>query len=143
MRSKVPDGDLATIIEQAVSEKLERLEARRFAATKKPRKQLAESDVSASSRHIPAAVKRYVAERDGMRCRYVDEQGRRCPERHQLEFHHRHPYGYGGDHRPEDIRLVCTTHNQLLADKDYGLDAMATRRRKPDRGPEHLPSTVT
>ena len=31
MRSEVPDGDLAAIIEQAVTEKLERLEARRFA----------------------------------------------------------------------------------------------------------------
>jgi hypothetical protein len=65
MRSQVPDGDLGAIIEQAVSEKLERLEARRFAATKKPRKGLAETDVAASSRHVPAAVKRYVAKRDG------------------------------------------------------------------------------
>ena len=31
LRSEVPDGDLASIIEQAVTEKLERLEARRFA----------------------------------------------------------------------------------------------------------------
>ena len=36
MRSSVPDGDLAAIIEQAVTEKLERLEARRFAKTKRP-----------------------------------------------------------------------------------------------------------
>ena len=36
MRSSVPDGDLATIIEEAVTEKLERLEARRFAKTKAP-----------------------------------------------------------------------------------------------------------
>ena len=33
MRSSIPDGDLAAIIEQAVTEKLERLEARRFART--------------------------------------------------------------------------------------------------------------
>ena len=33
MRSSVPDGDLATIIDQAVTERLERLEARRFAKT--------------------------------------------------------------------------------------------------------------
>ena len=30
MRSSVPDGDLARVIEAAVTEKLERLEARRF-----------------------------------------------------------------------------------------------------------------
>jgi hypothetical protein len=46
MRSQVPDGDLATIIEQAVSEKLERLEARRFAKTKAPRKDLRKTDRS-------------------------------------------------------------------------------------------------
>ena len=38
MRSSVPDDDLAAIIDAAVTEKLERLEARRFAKTKAPRK---------------------------------------------------------------------------------------------------------
>ena len=38
MRSSIPDGDLAALIEDAVTEKLERLESRRFAETKAPRK---------------------------------------------------------------------------------------------------------
>jgi hypothetical protein len=38
MRSSVPDGDLGAIVEQAVTEKLERLEARRLAKTNAPRK---------------------------------------------------------------------------------------------------------
>ena len=54
MRSSVPDGDLATIIEEAVTEKLERLEAKRFAKTKAPRKSVEDTDTSASSRYIPA-----------------------------------------------------------------------------------------
>ncbi len=107
MRSAVPDGDLAAIIEQAVTEKLKRLEARRFAKTSTPRKGLSETDISPSSRHIPAAVRRAVHERDGKRCRYVDEQGRRCFERDRLEYHHRHPYGLGGGHRPVNISLMC------------------------------------
>ena len=81
MRSSVPDGDLAAIIEHAVTEKLERLEARRFAKTNAPRKGLFDSDTSPSSRHIPAAVRRIVHERDGGRCRYVDGQGQRCTAR--------------------------------------------------------------
>ncbi len=60
MRSSVPDGDLAAIIEEAVTEKLERLEAKRFGKAKAPRKNLEETDTSASSRYIPAAVKRAV-----------------------------------------------------------------------------------
>jgi hypothetical protein len=43
LRSKVPDGDLARIIDEAVTEKLERLEARRFAKTKAPRKGLSKT----------------------------------------------------------------------------------------------------
>ena len=134
MRSSVPDGDLAAIIEQAVTEKLERLEARRFAKTKAPRKSLSDSDTSPSSRHIPAAVRRAVYERDDGRCRYVDEQGRRCTARDGLEFHHRHPFGHGGDHSPEGIiAAACERHNRYLAEIDYGREAMARHRRAGDR----------
>jgi len=133
MRSQVPDGDLAAIIEQAVTEKLERLEARRFARTSAPRKRLAETDTSPSSRSIPAAVRRAVHERDGSRCRYVDEQGRRCPERHRLEYHHRHPYGLGGDHGLQNIGLMCHAHNEYLAEHDYGRKTMARDRRSENR----------
>ena len=128
MRSQVPDGDLAAIIEQAVTEKLERLEARRFARTKTPRKRLEENDPTSSSRHIPAAVRRAVSERDGDRCRYVDETGKRCSGRGRLEFHHRHPFGLGGDHSPQNIGLLCRVHNQYLAQHDYGKQAMARYR---------------
>ena len=99
MRSEVPDGDLAAIIETAVTEKLERLEAKRYAQTRAPRKQLGDTDTAPGTRHIPAAVRRAVRARDGDRCRYVDEQGRRCSARDRLEFHHRRPFGMGGDSR--------------------------------------------
>jgi hypothetical protein len=72
MRSSVPDGDLAAIVEQAVTEKLERLEARRFARTRAPRKALSGTETSPRTRHIPAAVRRAVHERDGGRCGYTD-----------------------------------------------------------------------
>jgi len=70
MRSSIPDGDLAKIIDVAVSKELERIEAKRFAKTTAPRKALAETDTAPSSRHIPAAVRRVVHERDGGRCTY-------------------------------------------------------------------------
>ena len=133
MGSQVPDGDLAAVIEQAVTEKLERLEARRFARTMAPRKGLAdmetEHDSPPSSRHVSAAVRRAVRERDGDRCRYVDEQGRRCSERDRLEFHHRHPFGLGGDHTMPNVQLLCRAHNAYIAERDYGREAMARHRR--------------
>jgi hypothetical protein len=133
MRSSVPDGDLAAIIEEAVTEKLERLEAKRFAKTKTPRKSLEETDTSPSSRKIPAAVKRAVCERDQYRCAFVTDDGRRCTERDRLEFHHHKPYGRGGDRSVENIQLMCHTHNEYLAELDYGKEVMERHRRSADR----------
>jgi len=120
MRSQVADGDLAAVIEAAVTEKLERLEARRFARTSAPRKTLEHTSTAAVTRHIPAAVRRAVHERDHGRCRYVDAGGRRCSEGTRLEFHHRHPFGRGGDHRPSNVVLLCQAHNTLMAGHDFG-----------------------
>jgi hypothetical protein len=127
LRSELPDGDLAAVIDRAVTDTLERLEARRFGKTVAPRKTLAETDTSGASRHIPASVRRAVRERDGERCRFVDEQGRRCSERHRLEFHHRRPFAMGGDHRPDNIGLLCPQHNRFLAEHDYGRAAIRRR----------------
>jgi hypothetical protein len=134
LRSSVPGADLAAVIEDAVTEKLERLEARRFGLTKAPRKNLSQTETKPASRHIPAAVRRAVHERDGGRCRFVDEQGRRCTARHDLEFHHRHPLAMGGDHSPQGIALACKAHNLYLAEVDYGRAAMA-RHRRASTGP--------
>jgi 5-methylcytosine-specific restriction endonuclease McrA len=129
MRSSVPDGDLAAIIDAAVTEKLERLEARRFGRTKAPRKAPPAAQEPPSSRHVPAAVRRAVYERDGGRCRYIDDQGRRCSAREGLEFHHRHPFALGGRHSVDEMALLCRTHNGFLAEIDFGREAVARHRR--------------
>ena len=133
MRSSVPDGDLARIIDIAVTEKLQRVEAKRFGKTKAPRRDLADTDTTPSSRHIPAAVRRLVYERDGGRCAYRDRYGRRCAKRHDLEFHHKHPFARGGDHSPANLTLMCRAHNTLVAEQDYGEDVMARFRAATSR----------
>jgi hypothetical protein len=125
LRAEVPDGDLAAIIEKAVTEKLERLEARRFGRTSSPRKNPARISPDPSSRHIPAAVRRAVHRRDGGRCCFVDAYGRRCSERQRLEYHHRHPFGLGGGHDLDNICLMWRTHNRYFAEIDYGTKALA------------------
>jgi hypothetical protein len=60
LQALLPGSDLATVVEQAVTEKLERLEARRFGRTKALRKALAQADTSAGPRSIPAPVRRAV-----------------------------------------------------------------------------------
>jgi hypothetical protein len=132
-------GDLAEVIEAAVTEKLERLEAKRYAETKTPRKSLDETDTSPKSRYIPAAVRRAVRKRDGDRCRFVNEEGRRCTERRRLEFHHHDPFGRGGDHDPDNVSLMCHRHNAYLAERDYGKNVFVRYRRNGDRVSEPSP----
>ncbi len=124
LRSLMSDCDLAAIIEKAVTEKLERIEAQRFGKTKTPRKSLDGTDTSAGSRYIPAAVKRIVVERDRHQCTFVSAVGGRCGSRGGLEFHHDEPYALGGDRSPENIRLLCRAHNGYLAESTYGKDVM-------------------
>jgi hypothetical protein len=125
-----PDGDLAAIVDRLVTDKLERIEARRFAKTGRPRIVIEGAVPAHSSRRVPAAVRRAGHERDGNRCGYVDDSGRRWSERHRLEYHHRHPYGMGGGHSVKNMGLVCRTHTAYLAELDSGREAMARHRAK-------------
>jgi len=134
------DADLATAIEQAVSEKLERLEAKRFAKVRKPRNQVPDEPKQApNSRYIPAAVRRAVRERDGGRCSFVADNGKRCAARDRLEIHHDIPYARGGTHEPENLHLRCRAHNLLHAEHDYGKDWMDSCRTGGNRVREPEP----
>ena len=132
-------GDLAAVIEAAVTEKLERLEAKRYAETRAPRKNLQQTDISPKARYIPAAVRRLVRKRDGGQCRFVNEQGRRCTERRGLEFHHHDPFGRGGDHDPDHMSLMCQPHNAYLAEREYGKEVMKRYRSNGGRVSEPAP----
>ena len=116
----MPGNGLASIVEAAVTEKLERLEAKRFGKTKKPRKSLEDADTSPGVRGIAAPVRRFVWERNGGQCTYESLDGRRCTARNGLHFHHDEPYGLGGGRGPENIRLLCQLcryrHNRHYAD---------------------------
>jgi hypothetical protein len=129
LQAMMPGSDLATVVEAAVTDTLARLEAKRQAKVAAPRKTLAETAIAPVSRHVPAAVRRVVHERDGGRCTYRDARGRRCSGTVRLELHHRHPFGYGGDHSPRNLALLCRAHNLYLAPLDYGRAARAPAGR--------------
>lgn len=72
-------------------------------------------------RHVPAAIRRAVFERDAGRCTYQsDDTGERCQETERLELHHTRAFARGGEHRLENITLHCRTHNALAAEEDFG-----------------------
>ena len=55
----MPGADLVSMMEVAVTEKLERLEAKRLGKVKNPRKGLDEADTAPGVRGISAPVKRF------------------------------------------------------------------------------------
>ena len=104
------------------------LEKRKYAATDRPRRPRGCS----STRGIPAEVKRAVRERDGGQCAYVSETGRRCPAR-VVEFDHIEPVARGGISTVENVRLLCRAHNQLAAEKAFGVEFMERKRAEAIR----------
>jgi 5-methylcytosine-specific restriction endonuclease McrA len=138
----MPGTDLATMIDVAVTEKLERLEAKRFGKTTKPRPRNNRKKAQAvrNSGYVTAEVRRKVCERDGYQCTFVSKNGRRCPARDKLEFHHHKPRGRGGSGEADNISLRCRAHNLYAAEQDYGEEKMRQyRRRCPDRVSEPAP----
>ncbi len=123
---RIPNRDPAAIISRALAHELERTLARKTGATERPR---AQKVARRRNRHIPAAVRREVWQRDGGQCAFVDDQGRRCSSRRFIELHHLENWGRGAEHDPDEIELRCRAHNQYQADIDYGAAFMAARKR--------------
>jgi 5-methylcytosine-specific restriction endonuclease McrA len=117
LRHSVPDGDVETIVDKALTLLLEHAERTKMAATPRPRSR---TPISSTTRHIPAAVKRAVWERDGGRCTFQGTEGR-CQETGFLEFHHVVPYAAGGETSAENLQLRCRAHNALEAERWFGL----------------------
>jgi 5-methylcytosine-specific restriction endonuclease McrA len=121
---RITAGDLNALCDFAFAAGIEKLEKRKFAATDKPRV----GKPSSNPRHIPARVKRAVEKRDGGRCAYVGDDGRRCEERRNLEFDHVIPVAKGGESTVANVRQLCRTHNQLEAERAYGYAFMEGKR---------------
>ena len=104
LRHSVPDGDLATIVERALTLLLQDTERTKCASTSKAR---ATTGTKSTGRYVPAAVRRAVWSRDGARCAFVGSDGR-CGESAFLEFHHVVPFA-AGSWRTDDDRESRTT----------------------------------
>ena len=72
------------------------------------------------SRAIPAGIRRAVQRRDGGRCTFVGSEGRRCGSTWDVEIDHVKPWCRGGDHRVENLRLLCSAHNRREAERMLG-----------------------
>ncbi len=76
------------------------------------------------TRATPASVRDKVYKRDGGRCTFVGENGKRCSSTWNIEIDHIVPFAKGGDNSPGNLRLLCAKHNLLEAQRAYGEDFM-------------------
>jgi len=119
---KFPDGKLRDIFKEALNRILE----------EKPnsKRSVLPQKLEKHSRYIPVAVKEEVWERDEARCSYVSPDGMACKSTHFLQWDHQLPFCLGGrSDDVENIRLLCRTHNRLMATQDFGLDYIEKKIR--------------
>jgi hypothetical protein len=134
---KVPNGDLAAVLREAVHcalEKHGRRKGARAPAQERAPAFESESHDAFGRPHVPAHVRREVWKRDGGRCTWRGSDGHRCESRWRLELDHVVPFAFGGASTADGLRLLCRVHNQLHAEQVFGADRMASFRRDgPDR----------
>jgi hypothetical protein len=128
LRHAIPTGDLAEVIDRALTALLADLARKKFAATERPR---ASGGTAPGSRDIAAKVRRAVWLRDGGACAFVSKSGRHCSERTFVEFHHIDPHGVGGEATTENIQLLCRAHNAYEGELFYGRGRQIGRRTRP------------
>ena len=142
LRHRMPDGDLGTIVEKALDLLIVQVKKERFAHGRKARCGPSKENADSPSRHIPADIQRTVFERDGGRCTFKDEQGRRCIETGGVEFDHQDGFARTRIHRVDRIRLLCRAHNQHAAEQMYGR-AFMERARAPREALPGLPGILS
>jgi hypothetical protein len=128
LRHEIPNGDPAAIFDRALTSLLQDLAKSKLAATDRPRN--GRGSVP-GSRQIPAEVKRTVWLRDGGRCAFISNNGRRCTEQGFLEFHHITPYAMGGLATMDNVQLRCRSHNGYEAELDFGQRKSSVVRELP------------
>ena len=123
LRHLVANGDPAIIFDRALTVLLQDLERRTLAKVERPRPV---KPSPTRSRHVPAAVRREVWERDDGRCAFVGTDGR-CCERGFLEFHHVVPFAEGGETTAANLQLRCRPHNAHEAGEYFGAPLLRER----------------
>jgi hypothetical protein len=115
LKGRCPSGRLDEVLSLIVRAFLRaRDPAARRASAERPARER-------QTRRVPRWVKDRVWKRDGARCGYVSESGRRCEATDRLEYDHIRPWARGGSSDdPDNIRLLCRAHNMFAARRTFG-----------------------
>ena len=120
----LPSGDVVQVFKRALDALVREQEQQKFAksARSRPRRS------AGNGRYVPAEIRRAVWQRDGGRCTFVSDAGRRCEERTRLEFDHVDPVARGGQTTADRMRLRCRAHNEYAAECAFGTTFMDRKR---------------
>jgi len=116
------EGKYEKLFEQAVDLLLEKIDpVKKEERRAKRRVPLPTSGVEGKNRHIPNSTRDKVWIRDGGSCQFRDRKtGRLCHSKFRLQIDHKYPFSLGGEHDLENLRLLCSSHNQLVARESLG-----------------------
>jgi CRISPR/Cas system Type II protein with McrA/HNH and RuvC-like nuclease domain len=134
LSNKLPNASYEDVLETVLDEFLERRNperkekqrGKRKSAGRKERRRGKPVLKNDNTRHVPAAIRAELFARDNGRCSYKGPNGKRCDSTRNLQIDHIVPFGRGGTHTIENLRLLCAAHNRLEAERVYG--ARAIRR---------------
>jgi hypothetical protein len=69
---------------------------------------------------IPIEVRRQAFAKANHQCEFVSENGQRCESRYQLEIDHRVPWSQGGLDEPDNLQVLCASHNRYRTKHTHG-----------------------
>lgn len=87
-------------------------------------RQTCDADTAVKTRnkrqYISVKTKHHIFQKALRRCEYISPlTGARCSSKHYLDIEHTKPLALGGANNPENLRIMCRAHNQLLAKQMY------------------------
>jgi hypothetical protein len=90
-------------------------------------RRLERSPSSANTRPISLWIRDRLLIRADHRCEFVGSDGTRCCERSYLSIDHIVPRALGGGNEEGNLRVFCSSHNQLAAERRFGSEFMKGR----------------
>ena len=128
------DASNAALLDAAMDVFLEKKDPLRKAV--KPRAALcdtaAEADVPyvQPAKSLTPSIRNAVLRKSGGQCEYREtKMGHRCESRHFLEVDHIRPRALGGTNVPDNLRVLCRTHNLLVVERIFGREKIEAFRR--------------
>jgi hypothetical protein len=135
LMGRVGSEQIPGVLKRAFKALVAELEKKKFGATTRRQRT---PRAPSNRRHVPAHVRHAVWERDGGRCTFVSDSGRRCPAESSLEWDHIDPIARGGESTVENVRLRCRAHNQFAAECTFGAGFMDEKRREARRAAQAM-----